>query len=550
MGWNRILAAVLLCLCFNQSMAQTAPMTYLVTFKDKAASPFSISSPQAYLSQRSIDRRQRFNIPVDLTDLPVNPSYINALKSISGVTVIARSKWLNNATVMVNDTSIIDAIEALPFVNHVKSTFSGKNLQRDHKTQAPTERGNAYFTPDTADYGYATNQIQMLNGPFLHDLGYTGQGMYIAVMDVGFDNVDFIPAFAHLFQEGRIKQGPDFVRRDNWVFSAGQHGTLVLSCMAAKDAQYTGTAPDATYFLFVTENDTSEYPVEEDYWIAAAEWADSAGVDVFNTSLGYTQFNDTSMNHTYADLDGNTTRITRAVDMAAKKGILSVNSAGNSGNNPWYHIAAPADADSNLTVGAVDANGEYAIFSSKGPSADGRIKPNIATQGQQPAVIYPWGQVLNANGTSFSSPIMAGMAACLWQAFPHKSNMEIIRAIEQSATQYSNPDIYVGHGIPNMARAFYLLSDGYTENKLRITVLNNPFSEYCQIIFSSPVNDKVTLDAYDFTGKKITSEKFNIMGNQAAVFTLDAGDKLLPAGVYVVKITDRNGPVTIKLVKQ
>jgi subtilisin family serine protease len=314
--------------------------------------------------------------------------------------------------------------------------------------------------------------------------------------------------------------------------------------------RYIGTAPDATYYLFVTENDSSEYPVEEDYWVAAAEWADSAGIDVFNTSLGYTTFDDSTLNHTYADLDGNTTRITRAVDMAAKKGILSVNSAGNSGTNPWYYISAPADADSNLTVGAVGPDRVYAPFSSKGPSADGRVKPNVATQGLQPYIVSPLGEIFPANGTSFASPIMAGMAACLWQAFPDKNNMQIIRAIEQSASRYTSPDDYTGYGIPDMAKAFYLLSNTYNSSSLQLMVLNNPFVDRCRILFSSAVASNITLDLCDFNGKKITSENFVLAANVPGFYTLDVADKLLPAGVYVVKITDESGPMTIKLVKQ
>lgn len=551
MGLNKYIRFVLVLLVLKSS-AQTAPMTYLVSFKDKAGSPYSVGSPQDYLSQRAIERRQRYNISIDLTDIPVNPAYISGLKSISGVSVICRSKWLNNATVMVNDTSVISAIRALPYVNNVKCTFNSTNaLQKDPKTLVNTTKSNAYFTIDSINYGYSAHQVQMLNGQFLHQLGFKGNGMYIAVMDVGFSQVDALPEFEYARSAGRLIQGPDFVRRDGNVYNSGSHGTMVLSCMAPNEpGRYVGTAPDATYFLFVTENDTSEYIVEEDYWVAAAEWADSAGVDVFNTSLGYTQFNDSIQDHTYADLDGNTTRITKAVDLAAKKGILSVNSAGNSGDNAWYYIAAPADADSNLTVGAVGPDGVYATFSSKGPTADGRVKPNVVTQGFQPYIVGVSGDVFPANGTSFSGPIMAGMAACLWQAFPEKNNMQIIRAIEQSASQYNTPDHFVGYGIPDMSRAFHILANTYDASNLQVSVLNNPFVDQCRILLTSSVEVQLILELYDFSGKKVTAEKISLQAGIPGFYVLDVADKLLPAGVYVVKILNEKSPITIKLVKQ
>lgn len=553
MGWNKIFSTAVFVVLLQQASAQTAPNTYLVTFTDKAGSPYTLTHPEAYLSQRSIERRQRYHISIDQTDLPITPAYLNGLKSISGVTVVARSKWLNNATVMITDTAALSAIHALPYVLNVKSNMTcvRNTLRPVDKNMVNTEKGNTYFTTDSIDYGLMTNQIKMLNGQFLHQLGFSGQSMQVAVMDVGFGNVNVLPQFQPAFNDGRIRQVKDLVHRDGDVYNSGTHGTMVLSCMAADvSGQCIGTAPDATYYLFVTENDTSEYPVEEDYWVMAAEFADSIGVDVFNTSLGYTEFDDTTLNHTYADLDGNTTRITKGVDLAAKKGILSVNSAGNSGTSAWYYISAPADADSNLTVGAVGPDRVYAPFSSKGPTADGRIKPDVATQGYQSTVVDVLGTVIQANGTSFSGPTMCGMAACLWQAFPEKNNMEIIQAIKNSASDFDAPGNFTGSGIPDMQRAFYLLSNSYSSSHLKLTVLNNPFTDRCRILFSSTIDEEVRLDLYDFSGKKVTSEKIMLEANVPGFYTLDVADKLLPAGVYVVKVIDGNGPVTIKLVKQ
>jgi serine protease AprX len=533
--------------------SQTAPLTYLVSFTNKTGSPFSVSNPSAYLSQRAIDRRVRHNIPVDVTDIPVNSWYIDSLNNIAGVNVVARSKWFNNATVILSDTNALTAIAALPFVSGIKSSVTNVKWTVDPKAKSLVEqgRGNIYFTKDSIDYAAGKNQVEMLNGQFLHQLGYDGTDMQIAVMDLGFIDMDNLPQYEHLRSEGKLIQGPDFVHRDGNVYNSGTHGTLVMSCMGPNvSGEYIGTAPNATYYLLVTENDTSEFPVEEDYWIAAAEWADSAGADVFNTSLGYTQFDDSTMDHTYADLDGNTTRITNGVDMAAKKGILSVNSAGNSGTNPWYYISAPADADSNLTVGAVGPDRVYASFSSKGPSFDGRVKPNVATQGYLGNLIWPGNVIATGNGTSFSSPTLAGMVACLWSAFPEKTNMEIKHAIEYSASQYNSPDDFVGHGVPDMAKAYHYLKNTFNASGLNVMVLNNPFMDNFGLMLYSVSDMDLTLKLYDLGGKKIVQQSVKLKAKEAQEQRLDLHDKLLRSGVYVLKIMTPQGNMTLKVVKE
>jgi serine protease AprX len=545
----------ILCIVFitANSFSQTAPLTYLVSFTNKTGTPFSISNPAQYLSQRAIDRRTRHNIAIDITDIPVNAWYIDSLNNIPGVKVVAKSKWFNNATVMVSDTNALPLINALPFVATIKSsaTLVTSSIDTKAKFQVEKGRGNAYFTKDSINYAAAKNQVEMLNGQFLHQLGYDGSDMQIAVMDLGFIEVDVLPQYEHLRSQGKLVQGPDFVYRDGNVYNSGTHGTLVMSCMGPNVAgEFIGTAPNATYYLLVTENDTSEFPVEEDYWIAAAEWADSSGADVFNTSLGYTKFDDSTMNHTYADMDGNTCRITNGVDMAAKKGILSVNSVGNSGTSSWYYISAPADADSSLTVGAVGPDRTYATFSSKGPSFDGRVKPNVAAQGLQGNLIWPGNVIAPGNGTSFAGPTMAGMAACLWSAFPEKTNMEIIRAIEYSATQFNNPDDFVGHGIPDMAKAYHYLKNTFNTNGLNVMVLNNPFMDNFGLMLYSVADMDLTLKLFDLAGKKIVQQSVKLKGKEAQEQRLDLRDKLLRAGVYVLKIVTPQGDITVKLVKQ
>lgn len=553
MGLNNALIKILffVFIC-TSAFAQTGPNTFLISFTNKGATGYTLNNPSAYLSQRAIERRQKQNIGLDSTDLPLNAAYVNAVASFTGVQVVCRSKWLNNITVLVNDTSMLAGIRALPFVKGIERNRSTvKNKLVAPKYDASPAR-NTYFTGQSNSYyGMAETHITMLNGQMLHELGYTGSKMLIAVIDNGFINVNAQPAFAHLYAEGKITTGPDFAHRDNDAYlGGGSHGALVFSTMAAKiPGTYVGTAPDASYLLLVSENDTSEYVVEEDFWLAAAEWADSAGADVFNTSLGYTQFDDSTLNHVYAQLDGNTTRITKGVDLAAKKGIISVNSAGNSGANTWYYISAPADADSNLTVGAVGPDRLSAFFSSRGPSADGRVKPNVCAQGFRCNIIWTDGVIAPGNGTSFSSPIMAGITACLWEAFPDKTNMQIIYAIEQSASRYPASDDSLGYGVPDMAKAFRLLQNSYSATGFNLMVLNNPFQDQIGLMFYPQQDLEAELVLYDLNGKRITTEKIALSKNIHTHLNLDVNTSLLRSGVYILKINTALGTSTVRLVK-
>ena len=308
----------------------------------------------------------------------------------------------------------------------------------------------------------------MLNGDILHRMGYDGTGMLVAVLDGGFSNVDIMPFFDTLRATNRILEGRDLVDNDDYVYESSSHGSHVLSTMAANlPGMLVGTAPGATYVCIKTEDVRSELRIEEDNWVAGAEYADSLGVDVINSSLGYTTFNIKSMSHEYKDLDGNTSRATIGADIAASKGMLVVVSAGNEGNGRWKYVGAPADADSVMAVGALDRDGDRVKFSSQGPTADGRVKPSVMARGGKSVVgsLYSY-EVDSVDGTSFASPIMAGMVTSLWQAFPNKTNMEIIRAIEKSADRYDSPDKKHGHGTPDFYKAYRLLQgESQVKNK-------------------------------------------------------------------------------------
>ncbi|MFH1321484.1 MAG: S8 family serine peptidase [Bacteroidota bacterium] len=453
---------------FNfQSSAQTYPSKYWIQFTDKNNSPFSISDPAAFLSQRAIDRRTVQNIPIELNDLPVNPAYIDSVRS-TGVSILNRSKWFNAVTIDTtgtNDTLVLDKIQSFSFVTQMDTVGKWKGPLLSDVGVDKWEIENSTIAPvfsslsEDTDYGQSLNQIAMIGGDILHAHGYRGEGIIIAVLDAGFRNADIIPAFDSLRANDQIIGTWDFVNREVNVFGYHSHGTWVLSTMAANlPGQIVGTAPKARYWLLRTEDGDSEYVIEEDNWVAGAEFADSAGADVFNTSLGYTTFNDSTQDHTYADMDGNTTRITIGADIAASKGILVVNAAGNEGSSSWHYIVAAADGDSVLAVGAVDADGNYAGFSSAGPSFDGRIKPNVAAQGSNTVCAGIYGGITMLSGTSVASPIISGMAACLWQANPGATNMQVFDAIQQSASQYQNPDYLLGYGIPFFTAANLIIS--------------------------------------------------------------------------------------------
>ncbi len=541
---------------------QVAPDKYWVRFTDKNNSPYSIDNPQEFLSQRAIDRRIKQGIEIQENDLPVNPQYIQGVKD-AGATVLTVSKWFNSVTVYAGNQSIVDAIEALPYVLSVgkgnekvgDNTFTEKPFFANESFGGIPSR-ELYKSSDAVneyDYGAAYNQIHMLNGEPLHNNGYDGTGMIIAVLDAGFLNADNLSVFDSLWDSGRILGTKDFVNPQNpEIFTAHYHGCMVLSTMGGNlPGQLVGTAPQASYYLLRTEDGGTEYLIEELNWVSGAEYADSVGADVLNTSLGYSEFDDPSQNHTYADMDGNTTPITIGADIAASKGMIPVNSAGNSGSSSWYYITAPADGDSVFTIGAVDANGYLASFSSRGPTFDGRIKPDVMAQGSGSTVIDPWsGQVSSGSGTSFSSPISAGMVACLWQANPNKTNAEIMEAIRESASQFSDPDDDYGYGIPDYWQANSLLTvlDHKINPQYQVNVFPNPFND--EFLIDVKAEDAVinSVEILDVAGKIVYSRKFSNMPaeNKIAVSGLDK----LPAGFYILSTSVNSVKTTTKILKK
>ena len=528
-GCSRMKGLTLLAyLCFNffflNTLCAQSGDWYWIAFRSKPAGTYSLNQPQAFLSARSIARRVRQGIPLDSSDLPVYQPYIDSIQAAGGI-VKHRSRWLNGVTVRIpnNDSLIRQRIWNFPFVrlatpNGRVAGPPGVGLPEgkfeEELTVSVMQSGITNRT--TSVYGFSGGQIRLHKGDYLHDRNFRGQGMRIAVFDAGFVNMPNMPVFDSLYLRNRIVDAYDFVDMDTGVYEFDNHGTYVMGCLAANiPGQLMGTAPEAQYMLYRSENNVggSENPIEEDNWVAAAERADSAGADVFNSSLIYTTFDQPSMNHSWSDMDGNTARMTIASDWAAAKGILVVNSAGNYGGGPWYKIGAAADGDSVLAVGAVDTLGQRAGFSSMGPTSDGRIKPNVMSVGAGAASCQiPGPGVAWISGTSFSGPIMAGLATCLWQALPGRRNMEIFDLLQRCANRQTNPDTVHGYGIPNMQLALSLA--GYSANTMndqpQIRIFPQPASVAgpCTLEWESdiPVGD-YRITWYSMTGQVIKSQE-------------------------------------------
>jgi len=532
-----------------KSEAQTAPNRFWIQFGDKDQVNYSLSEPQEFLSAKCIERRQTQSIGFNALDLPIDENYVQQILNAGPCQVVNRSKWFNAITIFTLDTTLINEIENLPFVIGTRAVESFTQPNKLEKAGGTAYRAQGNETVIN-EYGPSFRQIEMLNGHLLHEISLYGEGMHIAILDAGWNESDHLPCFNHIRSNGRILGVRDFVFGDDQVYSLSNHGTYVWSIMAGIiPDSLMGAAPAASYYLFRTEDPSSEYVVEEDNWVSAMEVCDSLGVDIINSSLGYSLFDDSLQNHSYADMDGNTTRISIAGDIAASKGILVVNSAGNSGDNPWRYITAPSDGDSVLCIGAVDANRIHASFSSFGPSSDGDIKPNVSAMGRDCVFAALDSTISKGNGTSFSSPLIAGMAACLWQAFPAKKNMEIFRAIEESAHLYNNPNDSLGQGIPDFWRAYHILSNNINpfENS-SIYVWPTVFENEINIESLSIEPQSLVAELFDAKGSLINRWEGSLPGTGANVVQV----RLIPdtsAGIYFLKVKSSNEERTFKLFK-
>ncbi len=507
-------------------------------FTDKTVTEAQWQHPEKYLSQRSLDRRARQNIALQTSDFPVNPNYVKTLKE-NGYQVLRSSKWLNAVAIQLAENQNAEALMNFSFVKETRF------VQVLVRTEMPSFLKTKYGKTSSLNYGDATKQISQLGGIYLHDQGYQGQGMTIAVIDGGFADANTLGAFDSLWLQNRVLATYDFVDNDTNIFHLGSHGRKVLSIMAGYiDNLYIGVAPKANYVLLKSEDESQETKIEEHNWIAAAEFADSIGADVINSSLGYSTFDGGIGNYTYSDLDGRTTVVSQGSRFAHRKGILHCNSMGNEGNSSWQYMLSPADTDSMLSIGGVDSSGNYVSFASKGPTYDGRLKPNVSAMAAGVFVITVSNTAAPGNGTSFSSPLIAGLAACLWQADTSKTNYEILRLIEQSADRFLTPDTLVGYGIPNFAFALNAIS--IEENNIleSVYVRPNPFID--QIVVALPqelLSKEVEVQLLSLDGKLIVST-LKTEGQGKVIFK---GLSDLPHGIYLLQLSTQTEARMIKL---
>lgn len=423
---------------------------FRIYLKDKGRSGFSLDKPEDFLSEKAICRRLKKNISITESDLPIAKAYMDSLATVD-VEPVVHSKWLGTVVVESKDSLVADKLAALSIVDSVKWVWKGGVSGGMSEIREIPGLITSDDKPLDEPYGYAYKQIKMLNGIKLHSKGFKGKGITVAVIDAGFNNVDRLGAFEKLNLLGTR----NFVDRDESVFESDDHGTKVLSCMAANlSGLMVGTSPEASYWLIKSEDSRSEFPVEEDYWAAAVEFADSVGVDVISSSLGYFTYDAEDMEYNHTALDGKTALISRVASIASEKGMLLFCSAGNEGNGSWGKITFPSDAPGILTVGSITADKKKSAFSSIGFTADYRVKPDVVALGTGSCVLDIKGNIRYVNGTSFSTPILAGLGVCLWQALPWLSNHEIMDLLKQNSSQYKRPDAELGYGIPDVYKAY------------------------------------------------------------------------------------------------
>ena len=527
------------------AQAQIATDIYWVQFTDKANSPYSIDNPEAFLSQRALQRRANQGIGIDEYDLPVNPQYLQAVASC-GAELINPSKWLNGVSVHVTNPSVIDAINALDFVEVVRNCPNNPKAQERKESWLANEmkpvegnRGMHGF------YGGAELQVTQLNVNLLHDLGYDGTGVVIAVLDGGFEGTPSHTCFNNMRQEGRLLGVRDFVYGSETVYSQSTHGTSCLSTMAAYEPnEMVGTAPKASYYLFHTEDGRSENIVEEYNWVSGAEYADSLGVDICSTSLGYIDFDMSQWDHPFAHYDGRTAPMTIGSEIAASRGMICVTSAGNEGDGVCT-LGIPGDAEHILTIGAVDGSGNRAWFSSVGPTYDGRIKPDVMAMGEGTYVATNgWWPYYNGDGTSFSCPVMAGAVACLRQAYPNATVHEICDVVRSCGNRADNPDSQYGYGIPDFSQALEMLAVNENVNTASEIIALYPNPSHGQVKVELKAGSMASVEVYDYQGRHIYSHSFNGLNHTSLEDYLNT----LKSGVYFINAKSELGNQTIKLV--
>ena len=554
---KKFLAFILLLTGFTIS-AQVAPYKYFVEFKDKDQNPYSLNRPEEFLSARAIQRRQTMGIGYDISDLPVTPAYVQAIKSI-GAQILNTTKWLNGVTIKLADTTLINAIKQLSFVksvvNHsgvkLRSSEPAGKFGLENELIPSASSSNPPKNANGFNYGESYAQIHMLNGDVMHQNSFRGQGVVIAQLDAGFYKVPVNPAFDSLRTNNQILGYKDFVKDGSGIFSdrSDQHGMWVLSIMAGIiPGHLIGSAPKAGFWLLKTEDVNSEYEIEEYNWVSGAEFADSAGADIITSSLGYTVFNSNYISHTCADMNGGTTVCSRGANFAFSKGLIVIVSAGNDGNNPtWNCVSAPADADFALACAAVDENGVWGSFSSRGVDTSGRVKPNVASMGVMTVHADSNGLMGRGSGTSFSAPLIAGMTACLMQAKPGYPNTFYKTAIQRACSHFSSPDSLTGFGIPDYVKAMNIMAITDLDKSNDLSIFPNPVTDRFCLRFTSGQAGTALVTLINSLGQVSMLRDIMIRAGENDLLINDI--KGLAPGLYFVVLDSGSIHLTSRIVK-
>lgn len=544
---------VMACMAVSVS-AQTEQYAFRVSFTDKNETSYSLAAPSAYLSARAIERRNKYNITVDSTDIPVVHDYVDSVLEVTDGILHLTSRWQNYCVVLLEDSARILNLQNISFVKSVrKVAYYANGL---HQMPAPTpdssNNGEKPTDFDTDFYAAAWNQIHLCNGEYLHEKGNMGEGKLIAVIDIGFTGVDVAVAFDSMFNNNRLIDTWNYIVDTSFVFGSGAHGCRVLSCMAAYQPDvFVGTAPNAMYALYATDDQDTEHAIEEDNFLAAAERADSIGADVINTSLGYNKFDNPDDSYSYNDLDGNTTIVAKASNAATRKGILVIASAGNEGDKPWLHILSPGDADSAMTVGSSDANKNAAVSSGEGPNSAGVLKPNVCAMGTGCRVITfingaP--SVSNIyNGASISTPILAGLTTCLMQQVPTLKPLEVRSLVESVSHLHNVPNNKMGNGVPDFKAAYDNVTGIYEPGKpseASFLIYPNPATDELFITGSKGSSKNIRVAIYDMQGRLVITRSIDTRNDNAQKIDL----RKIPPGIFFVKITDGKSHQVSKIV--
>jgi len=551
----RGIGLILIALLLLADSANATQYAFEVRFTDKQATPYSLSSPLAYLSSRAMARRTIQGIAVDSTDIPVNATYINNVLTTTGGKFHEASRWMNMVVILLTDTSLLHNLDAVSYVKSIK--LVGIYTVALHKSSNPqtttTKEAHKSTAWDASYYGATWQQTAIVHGDFLHNNGLTGAGKMIAVLDAGFQGVNTIAGFSNMRTGGRLVDTHNFTFANDNVYADDVHGEEVLSTMAGDVPNgYVGSAPGAMYALYTTEHNTGDQPLELDNLLCATERADSVGADIVTISLGYEQFDAPFAGQDFAtEFDGKTTLAAKAANIATSKGMLFVATAGNEGITAWHNILTPGDADSALTVGATDVSGSPAPLSGYGPNAAGQVKPDVCTIGAPANIINSSGAYSSVSGTSFSTPQIAGWAACLWQAHPFATPYQLRQAIIRCASSYSSPGVQLGYGVPDFQCTQGILDVAVTPPPFTsanwIIVAPNPFMNELNIAASPAANEQVDFVLLDMAGRTVSSFSRFLYKGYNKPFTASIPE--LPSGMYILKAVSATQQHITKLEK-